>query len=196
MPTIGWNENAPAGSDSLGIGDDEIRSTKTAIRTAIDAEHVFPSAGGDAGVHRLGSGRPYIGAQSLVSSTGTDGRLMWASDTSRFFHVGSGGTAFIGGPQVLSVSSYPGTVPQRHYWAIEMGIAMTGALGTVAVNYSAFSGAPFVTATAVDNLGTAAKTVNLTGTVNTTQATFHSYTGSTSTSNVTFHWMSIGTRVF
>lgn len=202
MPTIGgvnigWDEGKPQGSDSLGIGDDQIRSDKTALRSAIGAEHIFESTGGaNSGAHVLGSARPYVGTQSLVSSSGSDGRLMWASDTSNFFHVGSGGTALIGGPRVLSMGSYPGTVPQRHYWAIEVGIAKTGAAGTVAINYSAFSGQPFVTATALDILDTAAKTVNLTGTVNTTQATFHSYSGSVSTSNVTFHWMSIGSRAF
>src|SRR5690242_799191 len=121
MPVITWNESSPAGGDNAGLGAGEFRSLKTALRTALDAEHNFPAAGGDAGAHRLGSGRPYVGLQSAVSSSGTDGRVMVTSDTSRFFHVGSGGTSFIGGPTVISAGSYPGTVPQRFIWVEEWG---------------------------------------------------------------------------
>lgn len=153
MPVIGWNESAPQGSDSLGLGDDEIRSLKTSLRQGLDGEHIWPSAGGDAGVHRLGSARPYIGTQSLVSSTGTDGRLQWTSDTSQFFHVGSGGTAFIGGARAISAGSYPnGAAPQRYQWAMEFGTATTGALGvvTVSIPNSGFSSVPYISATHVN----------------------------------------------
>src|SRR6266850_7433688 len=146
MPIIGWSENTPAGGDSLGIGDDDARSTKSAIRTAMDSEHYFPSGGGDAGAHKLGSARPYVTTQSLISSTGTDGRLAWASDTSNFFHVGSGGTAFIGGARAISAGSYPGGAPpQRYQWIEEFGEGRTLS-GTTTVSFpnSGYSGMPFV----------------------------------------------------
>lgn len=196
MPTINWSEGSPQGSDSLGQGDDDARSTKSAIRTALDFEHIFPAAGGDAGIHRLGSGRPYVTTQSLISSSGTDGRLAWASDTSNFFHVGSGGTAFIGGARTLSMASYPGSVPQRHYWTMEVGIAKTNASGQALVNFSAFSGVPFTVATPINPFDTAPITINIYGTPNTTAVQLHSYSGSVSTSNVTFFWQSTGTRAF
>lgn len=145
-PTIGWDENAPAGQDSLGQGDNEIRSLKSALRTGLDAEHVWPSGGGDAGVHRLGSARVQYGTQSLVSSTGTDGRLMQTSDSSRLFHIGSTGTSFIGGPTVISAGSYPGgAAPQRYVWVEEFGEGQVkSAATTVTIPNSGYSGKPYL----------------------------------------------------
>mgnify|MGYP000320013271 CR=1 FL=1 len=75
--TIAWSESSPANTDLVGQGDDQIRCDKSAIRTALDDEHNFPSTGGaNAGYHRLGSARPFQAAASQVSSTGTIGRLM------------------------------------------------------------------------------------------------------------------------
>src|SRR2546426_7884040 len=119
MANLLWAEGAPADVDSAGVGAAEIRSLKTSIRNGMAEEHIWPSAsGGNFGVHLLGSARPYYGAQSLVSSTGTDGRLMVTSDTSRLFHVGSAGTMFLGGQTTISATSVPG---QRFYWATEFG---------------------------------------------------------------------------
>ena len=198
MPTIGWNENAPAGQDSLGIGDEEIRSLKSAVRTALDSEHVYPAAGGDAGVHRLGSGRPFVGAQSLVSSSGTDGKLMWASDTSQFFHVGSTGTSLIGGPRVLSMGSYPGGAPpQRIQWVMEAGDgAVTDATSgqtTITFPNSGFSGRPFTTLTVLS--GTSLNAVAQVFTASATQMVVQVQVASSGASVVrSFFWHSIGSR--
>src|SRR3989475_6858754 len=124
MANLLWNENAPADTDSVGQGDDEIRSLKTSIRNGMAEEHIWPSAsGGNFGVHLLGSARAYYGTQSLVSSSGTDGRLMVTSNTSRLFHVGSAGTMFLGGRQVISAG--PTTGGNTFYWATQVGGTMT-----------------------------------------------------------------------
>src|SRR2546430_4044287 len=125
MPTIGWDESLPSDSENAGLGDDRIRSLKTSLRIGLDGEHVWPSGGGNVGVHRLGSARAFYAVQSLVSSTGTDGRLMVASDTSRLFHVGSAGTMLLGGAAVLSVGSAP-PGGQTFYWAAEFGKTAIG----------------------------------------------------------------------
>ena len=194
MPTISWNEGLPAGGDSLGIGDDEIRSTKTALRTGLDAEHVWPSASGDAGVHRLGSARPYFGVQSAVSSTGSDGRLMQTSDTSRLFGVGSGGTVFIGGATTISAGSYPGTVPQRHHWVEEFGEGKTS-VGNLIVSIpnSGYSGRPYVTLTAYDTTTNMQSVwlTNVAATQFTVKSSSSNLLGNSSTS---FFWRSVGTR--
>lgn len=200
-PTIGWNENAPAGGDSLGLGDNEIRSLKTALRQGLDGEHVWPSGGGDAGVHRLGSGRAYYGPQSLVSSVGTDGRLMQASDTSQFFGVGSGGTSFIGGPTVISAGSFPGSVPQRAIWVEEFGegqVKTTSATTTIAFPNSGYSGRPYVWMTVFDDNIVSAANDGLLGRVESVTATsavlsIRSGSGAPG-SNTSFFWRSIGTR--
>ena len=76
---------------------------------------------------------------------------MWASDTSQFFHVGSGGTVLIGGPRVLSMGSFPGGAPpQRIQWAMEAGEgATTDSSGQTTITFpnSGFSGRPFTTLT-------------------------------------------------
>lgn len=103
--TIGWNNATPASSDVAGLGDDEIRSLKSNLQGALDAEHLFPSGGGLAGTHRAGSGRIFSGASSRVSSADTDGRLMFESTNSRLYYVGSEGTAYLGGQNVVSMST-------------------------------------------------------------------------------------------
>ena len=130
---IAWDEAAPAGSESVGNGDNRIRSMKTDLRTALDDEHIFPSSGGTAGIHRAGSGRAYFGTQSRVSASTTsapaqDGRLMATSDTSRLFGVNSTGTVFIGGYSVPSIGSIVAiTMPQRKHIVEELGKSVVGA---------------------------------------------------------------------
>src|SRR5437588_1873106 len=138
-----WNENAPAETDIADAAP--IRSLETSLRNGLAVEHNWPNASApNFGYHLLGSCRPFYDVQSNVSSSGTDGRLMVTSDTSRFFHVGSAGTVFLGGAQVLSVGSSP-TGGQRFYWAAEFGTAQTDSTGYKLVNIpnSGFSGLGF-----------------------------------------------------
>ena len=202
MPTIGganiaWDEGKPAGADSLGIGDDQIRSDKTAIRTALAAEHIWESTGGaNTGAHVLGSARPFYGTQSAVSSSGSDGRFMATSDTSRLFGVGSGGTVFYGGATVISAGSFPGTVPQRYYWAMEFGQATADVNGaaTITIPNSGYSGVPFIHATALSGAAIFA-VPGLSPTATTFGVIVYDTAGAT-VGGAVFNWQSIGTRVF
>lgn len=196
MPNIGWSESSPDGGDSLGLGDNEIRSLKTSVRIGLDGEHVWPSGGGDAGVHRPGSARPFFGAQSLVSSTGTDGRLFHASDSSRLFGVGSGGTTFLGGPTVISAGSFPGSLPQRAIWVEEWGEGKTAASGTttVAIPNSGYSGRPYVLLTVLPaSILQTAHIIGL-GSIGAGSFTAVSHTTGGAQSSVSFIWRSFGTR--
>lgn len=203
MPNISWNEASPADTDNAGLGDDQIRSLKTSIRVGLGGEHVWPASGGDAGVHLPGSARAAFGPQSTVSSTGTDGRLFWASDTSSFYHVGSGGTSYIGGATAISLGTYPGVVPQRHQWVEEVGeVLCNGALITVTYPNSGYSGLPFVTFSLfTDGLaGTRAVTGGIVANSATnfqvrTFALIGSSPAMSSPSNATMYWRSLGTRV-
>src|SRR5437660_7085658 len=139
-----WNENAPAETDIADAAP--IRSLETSLRNGLAVEHNWPNASApNFGYHLLGSARAYYDTQSNASSSGTDGRLLVASDTSRLFHVGSGGTMYLGDARALSVGSVP-VGGQRFYWATEFGIAQTAANGhlTVAYGNSGYSGNPFV----------------------------------------------------
>ena len=186
MPTINWDENKPAGQDSLGLGDDEIRSLKTALRAGLGAEHVWPSTGGDAGVHQLGSARAFVGTESQVSSAGTDGRLMVTSDSSRLFHVGSTGTMFLGGSNGLQFNA---AIDQRSIWDSDMTL---GTAGSIIFPNSGYSGIPFVIIT---TLGAQPAIVNITSITKTTAtyaASLGDFTDVTSSTTVTC--FSIGTR--
>lgn len=198
MPTIGWNESSPDGADSLGLGDNEIRSLKTSLRQGLDAEHVWPSGGGDAGVHRLGAARTYVALQSLVSSTGTDGRLFHASDTSRLFGVGSGGTTYLGGPTVLSAGSFPGSLPQRAIWVEEWGEGKTvSGATTITIPNSGYSGKPYVLVTPILTSLAAdggAAILWTSGVGKTTFAVNSRLTDGATTSSHSFVWRSVGTR--
>lgn len=198
--TVGWDENIPYETESLGLADDRIRSIKTSVRVGLDDEHNWPSAGGaNTGYHRLGAGRTFVGAQSTVSSSGTDGRLMQTSDTSRLFGVGSGGTVLFGAATMLSAASFPGgSAPQRHYWAVEFGADETDPTsGRTNVTYpnSGFSGLPFVylTHSAVTQgvLNISTHTSTATGFF----AFVKAPAGSSYNLNAPFQWISIGTRV-
>lgn len=202
---IGWDNATPAGSESVSLGDDRIRSAKSSIQQWGDAEHVFPSSGGaGSGVHRPGSAVAFYGAQSLVSSSDTEGRLMFTSNTSRLFGTPSNGTVLIGGPTVPLMGSFPGTAPQRHYWAVEMGEIVGPASGSTTLNYpnSGFSGCPFVQCSAFSELQPDGPQVQLfvivTGNSK-TQCIFKSKMIQagvlTAASGHTIFWQSIGTRV-
>ena len=192
MAVINW-DSRPANDESLGLGDDVIRSLKTSLQVGLDDEHIWPSTSGDAGKHRQGSAKVYVGVQSLVSSVGTDGKLMVTSDTSRLFHVGSGGTSFVGGITVISAGSFPGAVPQRAIWVEEFGEGATKSATTVVtIPNSGYSGKPFVSLTAMP-LTPLSHTIVLTG-VTATTFTVGSFNTADTSSAISFFWRSIGTR--
>ena len=193
--TVNWNEGEPADTESAGLGDDRIRSMKTSVRAGLDSEHNWPSGGGaNTGYHRYGSARAYVGAQSAVSSSGTDGRLMLTSDTSRFFGVGSAGTSFIGGAHVISAGSYPGTVPQRSIWVEEFGEGKTASGTTiVTIPNSGYSGQPYVFLTAY-NTTTNIHMMTLSSVAATQFTVKSSATDLVGNSTTSFFWRSIGTR--
>lgn len=201
-----FDSNSPADTESAGLGDDRIRSTKTTLQQAMDDEHHFPAAGGSVvGYHRLGSARPYVGTQSRVSSSGTDGRLMVTSDTSRLFGVGSGGTMFLGGSQVVSVGTNADTAGGRHHWVEEVGHSRTGSNGsvTITVPNSGFSGEPYVWCQQRAVNVSDAEVDFIVVTVSASQFIVQSmgsidgggtYLHAVARSNVSFYWRSLGTR--
>ncbi len=181
-----YDSTSPPDNENAGLGATRIRSLETTVQQVLDSEHNFPAAGGaNTGYHRLGSGRVFYDVQSNVSSSGTDGRLQVASDTSRLFHVGSGGTMYLGGANSISANSTP-VGGQRFQWVQDFGEVNTGSQAVVTVGFanSGYSGGvmalPFV-----DSL-TASGCRILTAAVN--NSSFASQT------NINVHWSSLGTR--
>jgi hypothetical protein len=139
--TIGWNNATPTDSDLVGQGDDVIRSIKSNVQAALDAEHFFPSAGGAAGAHRRGSARIYVGPSSEVSSADTDGRMMWNSTTSQLNYLNSSTSVIVGGQFVPHFSVAPSS--GSRYFAMDSG-ATTISYGTTTIYYSSYqSGAAY-----------------------------------------------------
>ena len=198
--TISWDESKPANTDQVGQGDDQIRSDKTALRTALNDEHNFPSTGGaNSGYHRYGSARAFYGVESTVSSSGTNGRLMVSSDKSRLFHVGSDGTMLLGGAAALmGMGSDSGfTIGQTHYWAMDITGGQSSATGRITHTFAtAFSGQPVVLINSISttvNLGT----VFQVWTTSATGFTAYSYLTDWATAAGTRYYtaISIGSRV-
>lgn len=198
MATIGWDESVPSDSESAGLGDDRIRSLKSSLRLGLAEEHVWGSAGGDVGQHLRGSAKVYVGPQSAVSSAGTEGKLQFASDTSRLFGVGSAGTVLFGGPRVIEMADYPGAVPQRHQWVEEVGYGVTSSSGSTVVTFpnSGYSGAPYVflTQRVTSSLSLAGilSWTSVSGTVCHVRAVA---ADASLAADVEFVWRSLGTRV-
>lgn len=147
-----WSGAVPAGSESVGLGENRIQSVKTTLQQAIDSEHVFASGGGVVGQHRAGSARAFHGARSAVSSSGAsvveNGRMMIASDATRLFGVGVEGPVMLGaGPLSLSMDStanfFFGNQVTR--WAMECGTVLSkSSTHNVTFPSSGFSGLPFL----------------------------------------------------
>ena len=198
---ISWVNATPAGSESLGLGDNRIRSMKTSVQEGLDNEHNWPATGGAAtGYHKFGSARAHFGTQSRVSaSEATDARLMVTSDSSRLFAINSDGTMLVGGRTVPLVGPNSAiTVPQRVYWGIEHNISATGVEGLVVVTFanSGFSSTPTLVANIVEavSASTASSRLIVSGldSSGVTFAALHAVSNTSLNRNV--HWTAIGPR--
>lgn len=78
VPTTSWDENSPAGSDAINLGDNKIREMKTQIREVIDVDHDFPSSGSAADV---GQHKKVTLQEQANLGTGTVGTTILGSQT-------------------------------------------------------------------------------------------------------------------
>jgi len=199
--TISWDESKPANTDNVAQGDDQIRSDKTALRTALGDEHNFPSTGGaNSGYHKFGSARPFYGAISACSSSGTAARLFQTSDTSEVY-ADTGAAVFpVGGLFSLLGANAAGvyTPTAGSKYAVQFGLsavtASTGYVTTITLAGSGYSGLPLVFVTPYGAVGTNGAIPVLGAIVSKTTFAVSMYTsGGFSLSTTTFGWMSIGT---
>lgn len=193
MAITTWDENAPADSDSASSGDNELRLLKVSVREGVDASMYWPSGVGgsaaSAGIMKPGAARVFYGAASAVS-TANDGQLMYASDTSRLYHIGpSTGAMFLGSPFVVEHLQNAGT---GSHWAMLSGIGNNGV--TISFN-QAYGATPMVVASAATTTAIAAVTTVSTSTTGGFVVSVYSTTSlSYAASTFSVHWMSIGTR--
>jgi len=192
-----WTPGTPAEVDIADAAP--IRSIVTSVGAGLAVEHNWPNASGaNFGYHLLGSCRAHWDVESNVSSSGTDGRLMVTSDTSRFFHVGSAGTMLLGSQNVLSLGSQP-VGGQRYYWAAEIQTVTSAGTDVLIFPNSGFSGVPFVLVSVNSTYAFPAAIITVMGTTTPTTVAIVSRTiaagGTTNASGHTLIVMSIGTRV-
>ena len=137
-----WNKDLPSGDSDARIGDDLLREHWTVLEAAWEEEHYFTDASGvSTGEHKPGSMRPFIGTYSQVSSTNVtdEGRLLFDSDTSRYWYVGSDKTFPLGAGQGLVVEHYP-PLEQDSDWSGLAGVQeMSAVLQTKLFEQSATS---------------------------------------------------------
>lgn len=137
MPTVAWDENAPADTDNASAGDDAIRSLKTNISGGLGTSMYWPGTGGgsaaSAGIMKPGSGRVFYATESKVSAA-QDGQLMYASDTSRLWYVGTTGPLYLGGQYGIESSANPG---EGSRWQLCSGVGGNAALISYGVTYGA-----------------------------------------------------------
>lgn len=112
VPTVGFDETSPAGSDALNAGDNRIREMKTQIREVIGADHKFLSSGSDAdnGCHNqvtllekadLGTGA--VGKTILGSQTvSTKGELVYTDEDDNDIVLTKGGGQNYSAPSALA----------------------------------------------------------------------------------------------
>lgn len=117
MPTISWDENAPADGDAASAGDDALRSLKTNISGGLGTSMYWPgTAGGSAasaGIMKPGAARTFVGNESAVSAAQA-GQLMYASNTSRLWYVGVDGPVYLGGQFGIECAANPGEGARWH----------------------------------------------------------------------------------
>lgn len=206
--TISWNNNTPADTDLVGQGDDTIRSLKSNLQGALDAEHFFPSAGGAAGAHRKGSARVFVGASSEVSSADTDGRLMFNSSISQLVYLNSTASVVVGGR--MAMQGVPGGgffgttgLPLTQYIAVDGGTQSNLTSGnTVSVSFNAtFAAAPVVQVSLSNPMGDAGGTRYYAPAVGNISASgfdvlWAGVDGGASYSTASIAWMAFGRRAY
>lgn len=139
--SIAWDQAAPADSDAAGAGAAAFRSLKSNIQGGLNAEHVWPTANGNAGAHRAGSARVFVGASSAVSSADTTGRLMFNSTLSQLVYLDSASSTIVGGRGAVQATALLGSF-MTQYPAMDMGKLTTLAttkIVSVATGHQAFA---------------------------------------------------------
>lgn len=196
MPSaaIGWDNTNPENSDAAGNGAQEIRSLKTNLQGGLDAEHLWPIGGGNAGAHRLGSARAYVApTASTVSSDGTDGRMVVnAVDNSLWAARSATSMELVGHPGILFMSSSSYSAPPKFGTSVQAGQSSTLGSGQTRVTFpSSYSGVPIIVVSATINGFGVGIQQTLSQTTGFTAFGYDIASGAAA--SVNFNWISIGT---
>ena len=89
MTSVAWNENLPSGTSAVKLGDDDIRTTFTNLRSAMSDEHdwgtTFDGTAEDRGKHTANASRISYGTASVRPTdapSGMSGMMYMESDHS------------------------------------------------------------------------------------------------------------------
>jgi len=198
-----WNSNVPSDASKVGLGAGNIRTNKRCIYDALRHGTSFPDAH-EAGLYPVisqGAPRPIVAVQSASSYSAVgapmlEGKLFFASDTSRLFVYNSTSngvslspsTQLVGSPQYIEHLTDGGTGT----WVESSGFtAISSASGVYAVSYGniVYAGMPVVTATS-DDTSLLMRMTSVTSTNFTVR--LRPYDDSAA-ANITLYWSSSGT---
>lgn len=178
IPTVALNENSPAGSDNIALGDNRQREYKTQNREILEVDHTYPSSGqsADAGTHKkcsfieqadLGTGA--VGKTLLGSQTiGGKGELVYSDEDNNDIQITKSGVLKpststtladwsaimnlvypVGVVVTLGVSTNPGTLFGVGTWTAIEGMVIVGKAASGTFNtLNGTGGAETVTLTA------------------------------------------------
>lgn len=204
---MSWQENKPASTDLLSELVSLFLSQKTHF-SAYVGKHFFwnDSSNVSAGIPRLSDGSPgpgsahaFYGTASQVSHVSAGGKLMLASDTSRFYGLHSGQSTFLGSPSAVV---YGGdsitTITGGTRWLVQSGATSSLVTAGVGLNFSitfpvAYAAvAPLIELTPAASIVTQAVTSRISGTP--TVSAFSVNVGVlVSGGTAGFYWRSVGT---
>ena len=198
-----WNSNVPSDASKVGLGAGNIRTNKRCIYDALRHDTSFPDAH-EAGLYPIiapGAPRPIVAAQSASSYSAVgapmlEGKLFFASDTSRLFvysstHNGvslSPSTQLVGSPQYIEHLTDGGTGT----WVESSGFtAISSASDSYTVSYGniVYAGIPSVLVTS-DDTSLSPRVTSVTAT--NFAVRLRPYDASAA-ANITLYWSSSGT---
>jgi hypothetical protein len=194
MPTIGWDEAAPANTQAASLGDDAIRSMKTNVAGGLGTSMYWPGTGGgsaaSAGIMKPGAARAFYGTQSQVSAAQT-GQLMLTSDTSRLYEVGPAGGLMLGSGSGVDGPSHPGTGVR---WVVNSGVTVAGS-GTTQAYGAAYVSIPQVVVSAWTTVNTGVFLQTFAYASGFSVTAYNPTATAIAASKVSVLWMSMGTVV-
>ena len=143
IPSVDINEDKPAGTRGIKLGDNDIREHKKQIREIMSINHEYPSTGNSdtAGQHTkvtlqeaadIGTGAegvPILGAQTIA----TIPELVYTTEDDTDIQLTQGEGQFYGAPEALTGMAGIMNLIYPVGFVLTLGVSMIGCIGPAVV---------------------------------------------------------------